>query len=149
MCWARMLAKSPRERGCCTGPAQVEYIILRPRIKALGKLQSFLDYVYLLCCERGGYFCTDLFCLVWKEERLVTAVRTLFCYYMENKLFTFSGIIAFSSEDLAFYRESGQQGRHAALQFATINKIKGRGASEPLDRQLFALGGQTNCENKV
>lgn len=36
-----------------------------------------------------------------------------------------------------------------ALQFATINKIRGRNGSKTLDRQLFTLGGQMNCESKV
>lgn len=58
-------------------------------------------------------------------------------------------MITFSSEELAFYRGGSQQGSHAAHRFATINKIKGRGGSEPLDRQLFPLGGQMNCESKV
>lgn len=57
---------------------------------------------------------------------------------MENKPFASSGIITFSSEELAFYRNGSQQGSHAALQFATVNKIKGRDGSEPLDRQLYS-----------
>lgn len=47
------------------------------------------------------------------------------------------------------FTDSSQQGTRAALQFATINEIKGRDGSEPLYRQLFALGGQMNCESKV
>lgn len=67
----------------------------------------------------------------------------------ESKLFTFSGIISFSSEELAFYRDSSQQGGHAAPQFAAINKIKGSNGPEPLNRQLFTLAVQMNCERGV
>lgn len=97
----------------------------------------------------GIIFCTDLFCLVRKGGKLLTAVRPLLCYDMENKPFTSPGIITFSSEELASCRDGSQQGSHAALLFATVNKIKGRDGSEPLDRQLSILGGQMNCENKV
>lgn len=130
-------------------PAQVEQIILCPRIESPGKLKSFLEHVCLLSCDRGDYFCTHLFQLVWKEGKLPTVVRTLFCYLIENKQFTFSCIITFPFEELAFYRDSSEQGSCAAPQFATSNKIKGRDGSEPLDRQLFTLGGQMNCESKV
>lgn len=61
----------------------------------------------------------------------------------------FSGIISFSSEELAFYKDSSQQGGHAAPQFAAINKIKGSNSPKPLDRQPFTLAVQMNCESRV
>lgn len=97
----------------------------------------------------GIIFAQTSFALRGRRKKLPSVVRTLFCYYRENKPFTFSGITSFSSEELAFHSDGSQQGSRAALQFAAVNKNRGRDGSEPLDRQLVTLGGQTNYESEV
>lgn len=77
MSWAQMLPQSPREAGCCAGPAQGDDIVSCPRITSLGKLKPLVVYVYLLSCGSGDRVCTDPFslcveggknCLPWSER---------------------------------------------------------------------------------
>lgn len=149
MSWAQMLPQSPREAGCCAGPAQGDYIISCPRIMSLGKLKPLVVYVYLLSCDSGDRVCTDPFSLCGRRKKLPSVVRTLFHYYVGNKPFAFSGITSFPLRswhfvEAAVSREAVLPSPPACCRY----QKRGRDGSEPLDRRLFTLGGRQIMEAK-